>query len=447
MPNAAARETSIVRLFSTDGTQRIRMDVEVALARVQARRGIIPAAAAEEIARTANLDSVTPAMVAAELKNVGHPMVALLDAWAKVAKDGAGEWIHFGATSADIFDTTLVIQMRRAAQLILGELRRAEAALVGLAETHRATPMVGRTVGRHALPITFGLKVASWLGENRRNIERLKDWRARTRTGMLSGAVGSYASLGADALAVEAEVMAELGLGAPEPADWKGNRDFHADYGHVLALIARSWANVAQDVFLRVGDDFRELEEARMAVGSSTMPHKQNPVFSRNILARSRVVVHQADILRDWMVSIFERDQISSLDAVGTLSEAAGDLVRDAADMAEALTVRPAEMRRNLDRTGGLLMAEQAMFLLSGRIGKHTAHEEVRLAAQAAWENGTTLAAEIARRPGLAEPAAALDLANALDPARYVGRAAEVADRAVAAIRAARATDAAALAD
>jgi adenylosuccinate lyase len=445
MSTAASAETSIARLFSGDFTQLLRMQVEVALARAQARRGIIPAAAAEEIARTANLDSVTPDAVATEHRRAGHPMVALLDAWAKVAKDGAGEWIHFGATSADIFDTVLVLQMRRAAQLVLAELRRAEAALLGHAEAHRATPMVGRTAGRHALPITFGLKVASWLGENRRNIERLKAWRVRSDTGMLSGAVGSYASLGPDALAVEADVMAALGLGPPWPADWKGNRDIHAEYGQVLALIARSWANVAQDVFIRQGDDFRELEEAKMPVGSSTMPHKQNPVKSRDILAQARVVVHQADILRDWMVSMFERDQISSLEAVGPLSVAAGRLVRDAADMAEVLVVRPENMRRNLDRTGGLLMAEQAMFLLSTRIGKHTAHEEVRLAAQAAWANGTTLTDELARRPGLSEHVAALDLAHALDPARYVGLAPEATDRTVAAIRAARETDAAEL--
>jgi adenylosuccinate lyase len=340
----------------------------------------------------------------------------------------------------------LVIQMRRAAQLILVELRRAEAALMRLAEAHRATPMIGRTVGRHALPITFGLKAASWLGENRRNIERLKAWRGRTATGMLSGAVGSYASLGADALAVEAEVMAALGLAPPWPADWKGNRDVHAEFGQVLALIARSWANVADDVFVRQGDDLRELAEPAMGVGSSTMPHKQNPVKSRAVLAEARVVVHQADILRDWMVSHFERDQVSSLDAVGDVGIAAERLVRDAADMAAGLIVLSDNMRRNLGRTGGLVMAERAMFLLGERIGKHTAHEEVRLAAQAAWQNGTSLVEEIARRPTLAAHAAALDLAAALDPALYVGLAPEATDRTVAMIRAARETDAEALA-
>lgn len=445
MPNSAAAETSIARLFSTEFTQLLRMEMEVALARVQARRGIIPNAAAEEIARTANLDAVPPAMVAERQRTVTHPMVALLDSWAAVARDGAGEWIHYGATSADIFDTVLVIQMRRASQLVLVELRRAEAALMRLAADHRATPMIGRTVGRHALPITFGLKAASWLGENRRNIERLKAWRARTGTGMLSGAVGSYASLGPDALAVEAEVMAELGLAPPWPADWKGNRDIHAEYGQVLALIARSWANVADDVFVRQGDDFRELAEPAMGVGSSTMPHKQNPVKSRAMLAQAGVVVHEADILRDWMVSHFERDQISSLDAVGSVSVAADRLVRDAADMAEGLIVLPENMRRNLGRTGGLVMAEQAMFLLGERIGKHTAHEEVRLAAQAAWRNGTSLVDEINRRPGLAEHAAALNLADALDPVRYIGLAPESADRTVAMIRAARETDGEAL--
>jgi adenylosuccinate lyase len=446
MSDVLAAVTSTDEVFSAATTQGVRMEVEVALARVQARRGIIPAAAAEEIARTANLAAVSPDAVAAETRKVGHPMVALLDVWAGIAADGAGEWLHFGATSADIFDTTFVLQTRRAVQLFAADLRRAEAALLRLAAEHRATPMIGRTVGRHALPITFGLKCAEWAAENRRNIERLKAWRARTGTGMLSGAVGSYASLGPDALAQEAEVMAELGLDAPWPADWKGSRDMFAEYGMILALIATTWANIAQDIFILQGDDIRELAEPSGNVGSSTMPHKQNPWKSRRILALARVVPRQAEVLRDWMVSIYERDQISSADTLGEITATAGRLIKDAADLMEIIEVRPDAMRANLARTGGLIMAERAMLLLGPRIGKHTAHHEVRFAAAAAWENGTALVDEIAARPGLARHATELDLAHMLDPLAYTGQAPAVADRTVAAIEAARGTDAAALA-
>jgi adenylosuccinate lyase len=432
---------TMTELFGTAQTQQMLMQMEVALAKVQARRGIIPAAAATEIERTANVEMVTPAAVAEERRKVGHPLVALLNTWARVTQDGAGEWIHYGATTADIYDTVQVMQARQAARMILADLRRAENAMLMLAETHRATPMIGRTVGRHALPITFGLKVSVWLAENRRNMERLKGWMARTNAGMLSGAVGSYAALGTEAFDVEAEVSRELGLGEPWPADWKGSKDMFAEYGMLLALTAKTWGKIAQEVFLLQGDDFRELEEASMAVGSSTMPHKVNPAHSRTVVQLSREVPRQAEVLLDWMVSIHERDQISNADMIGEISVTAERLTKAAVRLAENIKVNPDNMRRNLGRTNGLIMAEHAMFLLGEKIGKHSAHEEVGAAAKAAWNNGTTLEAELAARPSVARHVAALDLQTQLDPATYLGLAPESVDRTVAAIRKARDAD------
>jgi adenylosuccinate lyase len=442
---AAAEPRTMAELFGRPHTQELLMRMEVALARVQARRGIIPAAAAEEIARTANLESVPTAAVADEQRKVGHPLVALLNVWAKVAKDGAGEWIHYGATTQDIYDSVQVFQARRAAIRMINSMRDTEEAMMRLAEAHRATPMIGRTVGRHALPITFGLKVSTWIGENRRNIERLKSWLGRTNAGMLSGAVGSYAALGADAFAIEAEVSREFGLAEPWPADWKGSKDMFAEYGTLLAITAKTWGKIAQEIFILQGDDLREVEDPSDAVGSSTMPHKVNPNRSRTVVMLSRVVPHQAEILLDWMVSIHERDQISNADTIGEISLSADRLQQAAVGLVQNLKVHPENMRRNLGRTNGLIMAEHAMFLLGEKIGKHTAHEEVRLAARAAWEKGRSLVDEIAARPTLAKHAAELDLANQLDPAKYIGLAPEAVDRVVAATRRARETDAPAL--
>src|SRR5690606_36097903 len=145
--------------------------------------------------------------------------------------------------------------------------------LVPLAHQHRATPMIGRTVGRHALPITFGLKVCSWISENRRSIERLQSWINRSNTGMLTGAVGSYAALGQDALALEKDVLHEFGVGDPLPVDWKGSRDMHAEFGGLAAIVASTWRRIAQEIFLLQSDDIRELEDPSPFVGSSTMPH------------------------------------------------------------------------------------------------------------------------------------------------------------------------------
>jgi adenylosuccinate lyase len=432
---------TVAELFGAANTQQMLMRMEVALAKVQAHHGIIPADALKEIERTASVQMVTPAAVAEERRRVGHPLVALLNVWARVAQNGAGEWIHYGATTADIYDTVQVMQARRAAQLLIADLRRAEEAMLKLAEAHRATPQIGRTVGRHALPITFGLKVSVWLAENRRNIERLKGWLARTNAGMVSGAVGSYAALGPKAFLVEAEVSKELGLGEPWPADWKGSKDMFAEYGLLLAITAKTWGKIAQEVFLLQGDDFRELEEASLAVGSSTMPHKVNPAHSRTVVQYSRVVPHQAEVLLDWMVSIHERDQISNADGIGEIAVAADRLAKAAVQMVESVKVHPDNMLRNLGRTNGLIMAEHAMFLLGEKIGKHTAHEEVGIAAKAAWTKGTTLEAELAARPSVAKYLAELDLKKQLNPATYIGLAPESVDRTVAAIRKARAAD------
>jgi adenylosuccinate lyase len=439
-PVAAQEPRTMTELFGAANMQQMLMRMEVALAKVQARHGIIPAEAAVEIERTANVQMVTPAAVAEERRKVGHPLVALLNVWAKVAQRDAGEWIHYGATTADIYDTVQVMQARQAARMLIADLKRAEEAMLKLAEAHRATPMIGRTVGRHALPITFGLKVSVWLAENRRDIERLKGWLARTNAGMVSGAVGSYAALGPKAFQVEAEVSKELGLGEPWPADWKGSKDMFAEYGALLAITAKTWGKIGQEIFLLQGDDFRELEEASLAVGSSTMPHKVNPAHSRTVVQYSRVVPHQAEVLLDWMVSIHERDQISNADTIGEISLSAERLAKAAALLMESVKVFPENMRRNLGRTNGLVMAEHAMFLLGEKIGKHTAHEEVRVAAKAAWEKGTTLEAELVARPSTAKY---VDDAfrKQLDPAAYIGLAPASVDRTVAAIRKARAAD------
>jgi adenylosuccinate lyase len=431
---------SIGQLFSAEWHQTLCMRVEAALAAVQARRGIVPAAAAAEIARTASVEFVPVARVAVERERLGHTFVAIIEPWSEVLGDAA-EWLHFGATSADILDTVLVLQGREAMRLIGVQLRALEERLLELAREYRATVMIGRTVGRHALPITFGLKVAAWLGENRRNIDRLTAWRERTNTAALSGAVSSYASLGEDAFALEADFAGELGLGEPWPMDWKGSRDMFAEYAALLALAATTWTKIAQELFLLQGDDIREVEERSTGIGSSTMPHKINPLHSRTVMARAREVTSGAGVLLDWMVTIHERDQVSSADALGTVSTSLDRLLRAAQAMLASLVVNAGAMRANVGRTRGLIMAERAMFLLAPAIGKHTAHHEVRLAAAEAWKNGTTLVEELRRRPAIAGAAASLTIIDQLDPTAYVGLAPQAVDRTIAFITARRAHD------
>ena len=432
---------SVSELYSPSHTQHLLMQYEAAMARVQSRHDIIPAAAAAEITRTASVAHVPLEAVDRERLNVGHPMVSLLNAWSKVLQGDAAQWLHYGATTQDIHDTVQLYQLRTAARHLSAQLREAEAAMLHLAAAHRSTPMIGRTVGRHALPITFGLKVSSWLAENRRSIARLASWAARSDTGMLSGAVGSYAALGEEAFALEAEVLRELGVGEPLSVDWKGSRDMHAEYGGIASLVAGTWRKIAQEVFLLQGDDIRELEDPNNFVGSSTMPHKQNPDNARKIVAIARSIPHHAAVLYDWMVSIHERDQISNADALGPLAIDLDRMMQLAIRMVSSLVVRPDNMRANLGRTRGLIMAEAAMFVLGQHIGKMDAHAVVRRAAREATRDNCTLTQALATQPEVIPLAAGIDFAKLLEPADYVGLAPAVVDRTIAFIEAARELD------
>ncbi len=257
-------------------------------------------------------------------------------------------------------------------------------------------------------------------------------------TGALSGAVSSYAALGPEAFGVEADFTAELDLGEPWPMDWKGSRDMFAEYASLLAIVAQTWDKIAQELFLLQGDGRsrdrgadgrnRFVDDAAQDQ-SAAQPHGDGASTRR---------AARAGVLLDWMVTIHERDQISSSDALGTISNALDRLLAAAQRMLTGLVVNVDAMRANLGRTRGLIMAERAMFLLAPAIGKHTAHHEVRLAAADAWENGTSLGDELRRRPAIAAAGDCLAILDQLDPTAYTGLAPESVDRAIAFIRSRR---------
>jgi len=271
--------------------------------------------------------------------------------------------------------------------------------------------------------------------ENRRSIERLESWMQRSNTGMLSGAVGTYAALGEDAFALEGEVLQAFGSGPPLLVDWKGSRDMHAEFGALASIVAATWHRIAQEVFLLQGDDIRELEDPSPFVGSSTMPHKANPDNARHLIAIARRIPHEAAVLLDWMVSIHERDQISNADSLATLTIDLARMLVIAQRMVRHLVVRPENMRDNIARTNGLIMAEPAMFLLGRQIGKQHAHALVRRVSAQARQAGHSLIAALEEAPEIRSLAEPPDLADLADPTRYLGEAAAVVDRTVAWIK------------
>ena len=430
-------------VFSLPQTMKMTLQIEAALARAQAKLGIIPQWASDEINRKADIKYSPQKAVEEEKKRVGHHLVATLNVWIKSMEGGAGEYVYYGATTQDIFDTLSVLQLRSAARIMLNDLRDIEASLLDLAQRHRDTPMVGRTLGQHALPITFGLKVGVWIGENRRNMERLKDCMKRLNTGMLSGAVGSYAGLGEKGFELEDLFMKELGLGKPEPVDWHGARDGFAEFGNVMSLVGMSFAKIGQEIFLLQSTQIGEVEEyaSGRRVGSSTMPQKRNPAASRILVQQARKVRRSAEILLDWMVSIHERDQITSEDELGPLCEDMDTLLKAAKPLLKELVVKPDAMRRNLDLTKGLIMSERMMFVLGEKIGKHNAHEVVRQRAMEAFNKNITFKEALLSDPEVAKHLKREELDDLLDPTKYTGLSGQVADRVVEWAKKLRATD------
>ncbi|MFV0244360.1 MAG: lyase family protein [Qingshengfaniella sp.] len=387
---------AIAALFAPNAVLARITRVEATLAEVQAELDLVPEAAARAIACSS---APTPEAVYCHRARVGHPMVAVLEAFGdQIAAEGR-EWLHFGATTADIFRIVTVLTLHDTAVVLDQAFGRIRGRLAGLAATHRATPMIGRTLGRHALPITFGYKVSAWASQLDRDRARLADWRARFATAVLSGAVGTHAAMGPLGPEVERRVMKRLGLGVPDPADSKGAQDIFAEFAAALAIAARGFQRIAQEIFLLQGDDIAELSIRNRAVGSSTMPHKVNPTLCIEIQSRAPEISAVLPVLLEWVVTIHERDSAIHLGAVEQMCLDMGQLTSCAEALLDRLIVHPQTMRDNIDRTQGAIYTEAVTVQLAGRVGRRTAHEVMQEVAARMRADGLSLAQVIAGDP------------------------------------------------
>ncbi|HXH81339.1 MAG TPA: adenylosuccinate lyase family protein, partial [Candidatus Tectomicrobia bacterium] len=371
------------------------LDVEAALARAEAAEGIVPAAAAEEIARCARVERLDLAEMKRLLGEMKHPIMPLIRCLQRVCEPSAGEWIHWGATTQDIMDTGLVLQLRDAHRLIVRDLGRVRARLLALAARHRDTVQAGRTHGQQALPITFGYKVAVWAAEAGRHLERLAALEPRVFRGQLAGAVGTLASLGEAGLAVQARVCAALGLGVPDIA-WHTARDGIAEAVCVYAQVGGTLAKIANEVIALQKSELAEVEEPfhMGKIGSSTMPHKRNPSTAEGVVAAGRLLAAQVGPALAGLVAEHERDKRGNLAEQGFVPEAccllAGMLAHTERILA-GLRVDAARMARNLALLGGLLLSESVMLALGRKIGRQRAHDLVYEHAMHAVERGVPL--------------------------------------------------------
>jgi 3-carboxy-cis,cis-muconate cycloisomerase len=406
--------------------------VEVALAKVQGRLGIIPADAASEIAAKARAQAIDLARLKRETDNVGYPIVGLVHQLAEQC-GAAGRYLHWGATTQDIVDTATVLQAKDALDLLAADIAAIDTTLAGLATKHRVTVMAGRTHLQHALPITFGHKAAVWLAMIRRHRERLDQLKPRLLVGQFGGAAGTLASLGSRGLEVHDGLMDELGLGR-SIMPWHVARDGFAEAVGWLGLVTATLAKIATDVMLLMQSEVGEALEPFVAGrgGSSTMPQKRNPISSELIIALAKIVRQHAGLMLDAMVADHERAtgpwQIEWAALPQAFIASAGALGQ-ARFMLSGLVVDPARMRRNLDITGGLILAEAVMMALAGYIGRGAAHDAVYAACRDAAEKGTPLLDELSKVDEVTRHLDGPTLAGLVDPQNYLGSATEMIDR------------------
>ena len=418
----------IAYIYSYDNTNQIVMNIEAALARAQASQGIIPEWAAEEITKKAEVRYMPKTEVDAENEFVRHRLVSRLNVWKRSLENGAEEYLHYGATTVDIFDTVLVLQIKASLGILINDLIEIENLLLKLTKDNIETYMAGRTIGQHALPITFGKKTSTWLAENRRNIERLKAVEEKiNRSVILKGAVGTYLGLGPKGIETELLMSQELGLGTPYIADWHGVRDVFAEYALTLALISKSFGRIGDELTLlqmtEIGETLENL--GFKAIGSSTMPHKKNPRGPGNLVNFSRIIPRQSEIILDDMVNSFERDQPRSDETLRDISITAELMTNTAIRLLNELEVNKDVMRKNLNITNGLILSQRVTYFLADIIGKDTAESMIHDIAMKAIAENISLSDAIKNDKIASQYFTDQDLKNLLDPETYIGLAVE----------------------
>jgi 3-carboxy-cis,cis-muconate cycloisomerase len=413
-------------------------EVEVALARAEARCGVIPAQAADEIAARTDVSALDFDLLRQETDVVGYPILPLVHQLARQCGE-AGRYVHWGATTQDIMDTAVVLQLRDGLKIIEDDIAALRGILADLSRRYRDTPMAGRTHLQQALPVTFGYKAAIWLAAFDRHAERLAELRPRVLVGQFAGAAGTLASLGDKGFEVQQALCEELGLGVPL-STWHVARDGFAEAVNFLALVTGSLGKIALDIMIMASTEFAEVYEpfVKGRGASSTMPQKRNPISSELMLAAAKAVRQQAGLMLDAMVQDFERATgpwhaewiaipESFVLTAGSLHQAKfalGGLIVDEKKMAD-----------NLDISRGLIVAEAVMMGLAPEIGRQAAHDVVYDACRVANENNMTLADALSADPRVSNRIDRGTIERLTLPKNYLGLAPQMVDRVLSSVK------------
>jgi 3-carboxy-cis,cis-muconate cycloisomerase len=425
-------DSEIAQFFTDDAYVRALVEVETALARAEGRVGVIPQSAAEEISRAIDVKKIDLQAVSKGTVRSGFPIIALVQELRKAVGAEAGPYVHWGATTQDIMDTACVLQLHAASTLINDRLAELARQLGVLAERHRATVLAARTHGQQALPITFGLKVATWLAPLLRHRERLEEISSRLLVVQFGGAAGTLAALGDKGLAVMEALAEDLHL-APPLMPWHAQRDNMVEFAGWLSLVTGSLGKMAQDIILLAQTEVGEVTESneQSRGGSSTMPQKSNPITSELIVAAARTnasllsAMHHAQIQEQerathgWQVEWLTLPQMILL---------TGGALKHALYLAKNMQVDEAKMRENITRGNDLVLAEAAVFALAKAMPRGKAEELVRKACGIAVSEGKSLIDVVRELSGGIVPDGAVDWQLLAKPENYIGETQKIID-------------------
>ncbi|MCH5498046.1 3-carboxy-cis,cis-muconate cycloisomerase [Pseudomonas syringae pv. syringae] len=426
-------------IFSDEGRVQGMLDFEAALARAQARVGLIPPEVVADIelscdARLFDFDALAIAIGSAG--NSAIPLVKALGKQIAARSAEAERYVHMGATSQDVMDSGLILQLRRAIVLLEHDLTRLADAMAEQAQHHAGTPLAGRTWLQQATPVTLGMKIAGWLGAVTRHRQRLNEIKPRLLCLQFGGASGSLAALGDQAFSVAEALAGELQLALPEQP-WHTQRDRLVEFASLLGLIAGSLGKLGRDVSLLMQTEVGEVFEpsAPGKGGSSTMPHKRNPVGAAVMISTAT----RAPGLVATMLAAMPQEHERSLGLWHAEWETLPELcclvsgsLQQALQVIPGLQVDAERMAVNLQSTKGLILAEAVSIALAQRIGRDAAHHLVEQCCRRAVEQGAHLRQVLGETPQVSEQFSSDELDRLLDPAHYLGQARHWVERAVA---------------
>jgi 3-carboxy-cis,cis-muconate cycloisomerase len=422
-------------VFSDEALVGRYLEAEAALARAQARVGVVPKDAAEAIDLASRSLKIDYDKLRHETEIVGYPILPLVHQLSAAAGE-AGRFVHWGATTQDIMDTGNVLQIRAALSIVERDLSELRNILADMARKYRDTPMAGRTHLQQALPVTFGYKAAVWLSSIDRHIERIEQARPRVLVGEFSGAAGTLASIGEGGLQMQKLFCEELGLNQPS-ITWHVARDGITEAVTLLGLITGTLGKIATDVMMMSATEFGELSEPFVPGrgASSTMPQKRNPISSELMLAAAKAVRQHVATMLDGMIHDFERAtgpwHLEWVSLPESFLLTASSLA-NAKFMLAGLVVHDRRMRENLDLTHGLIVAEAVMMALAPKLGRQHAHEIVYDACRKAIEGGGQLADILAKMPEIVDALGGVDaIRHHCDPVNYLGLSGEMVDRVI----------------